>query len=139
MKVTIINEMLTEKTPYRELIRPYGSGDMRLGRHVDIGEDIFSFAFCAMVEDKLMDTIFNVEKGVYRADEEQEKRVAGNLAKELAKPKTPRGGFFRNVQNLKMTNISVPKMPFYGINEETPNPEEEEANEVQKDMATNLI
>jgi hypothetical protein len=38
-----------------------------------------------------------------------------------------------------MTNISVPKMPFYGINEETPNPEEEEANEVQKDMATNLI
>ena len=68
--MTIINEMLTEKTPYCDLVRPYGSGDMRLGRYIDIGEDIFSFAFCAMVEDKLMDSIFNVEKGIYRSQED---------------------------------------------------------------------
>lgn len=56
-------EKLLEKVSYLDRPRGYGQGDVRVGEHIDVGEDIYSLGFISQISDEIMDKHFDVIKG----------------------------------------------------------------------------
>lgn len=68
-KMAMIKQTLQDKMPYKETPRAYGQGDVRLGSTVEVGEDIFSLAFCSQINDKILAKHFDVIKGKLKEQE----------------------------------------------------------------------
>jgi hypothetical protein len=72
----MFNEYLSERLPYTQIQRGYGTGELRLNKSIEFGEDIFSLAFCCEVKDSILAQNFDAFTGKIRQDSLESKRVA---------------------------------------------------------------
>jgi len=47
-----ITKLREEKLPYLEKVRPYGAGEVRINKKLDMDEDIYSLAFVSLLSDE---------------------------------------------------------------------------------------
>jgi hypothetical protein len=59
----MFNEYLSERLPYTQIQRGYGTGELRLNKSIEFGEDIFSLAFCCEVKDSILAQNFDALVG----------------------------------------------------------------------------
>ena len=64
-------EILGERTPYLQRERSYGQGNVRVGRCLGVGDDIYSLGFISQISDDFLDKHFDVIKGELIEEEEE--------------------------------------------------------------------
>lgn len=67
--------ILKDFVPYKEQPRTWGGGELRLENSIQLGEDIFSLSFCALIKDEVINKHVDIVMGEFWAegDENQQK------------------------------------------------------------------
>jgi len=71
----MFKEYLSERLPYTQIQRGYGTGELRLNKSIEFGEDIFSLAFCCEVKDSIIAQNFDALIGKARENSLENKIV----------------------------------------------------------------
>ena len=62
-KLNQLREFVGVNLPYKEKIRGYGMGEIRLGRTLEFDDSIYSLGFICQINDEILDPMFDVIKG----------------------------------------------------------------------------
>ena len=62
-KRSCLREILGERESYLTRVRGYGQGDVRIGKSMDLNDDMYALGFISQINDAIMDKYFNVLQG----------------------------------------------------------------------------
>lgn len=65
IRLQIVNEILLTTVPYCEQRRKFGDGYRRIGKSIQLGENIFSLAFVSLAKDQILHENFDVVSGCF--------------------------------------------------------------------------
>jgi hypothetical protein len=71
----LLQEYLSEIKSYAQIKRGYGTGELRLNKSIEFGENIFSLAFCCEVTDSILARNFDALTGKVRDNPLENKPV----------------------------------------------------------------